>query len=133
MENLKDKPGVIRLEADMPLSAWQAMPLVGDAEPGAQPMERFNRVLQTIVRGEFELRAGVWQAQAYSERLRDYPYDEIVFVVDGSLSIIDQAGNEECFVAGDCFVLQRGFDGEWRQRESLKIFHMTVAPVEAGG
>ena len=116
----------------MPLSAWQAMPLVGEAASAAQPKERFNRVLQSTVRGEFELRAGVWQAQAYSERLRDYPYDEIIFVVDGSVSIIDGAGNEERFSAGDCFVLQRGFDGEWRQQESLKIFHMTVAPVEAG-
>jgi len=132
MDELDDKPGVIRLEADMALSAWQAMPLVGEAAPGAQPLERFRRVLQTTVRGECELRAGVWQAEAYSERLRDYPYDEIVFVVDGSVSIVDDAGNEERFVAGDCFVLRRGFNGAWRQQERLKIFHMTAAPVEAG-
>jgi uncharacterized cupin superfamily protein len=133
MDDADDKPGVVRLKADMALSAWQAMPLVGAAAPGVQPMERFHRVLQTTVRGECELRAGVWEAEAYSERLRDYPYDEIVFVVDGSVSIVDDGGNEELFGAGDCFVLRRGFNGEWRQHETLKIFHMTAAPAGAAG
>jgi uncharacterized cupin superfamily protein len=130
-DDLNDKPGVTRLDAGIALSAWQAMPLVGEAESPDQPMERFRRVLQSSISGGCELRAGVWEARAYSERLRDYPYDEIVFVVAGSVIIADETGREERFGAGDCFVLQRGFNGYWRQPETLKIFHMTAAPGEA--
>jgi uncharacterized cupin superfamily protein len=122
------KPGVIRLDASLALTAWQPMELTGELAQGAQPRERFHRVLETSLTSACALRAGVWEAEAYAEKVRDYPYDEIVFVVAGSVSIIDEDGNQERFDAGDGFFLQRGFNGYWQQHETLKIFHMTVAP-----
>jgi uncharacterized cupin superfamily protein len=125
---MQRKPGVIRLDANSALSPWQPMALVGELAQGDRPMERFRRVLETSLPGPCDLRAGVWEAEAYSERVTNYPYDEIVFVVAGAVSIIDDEGRDERFEAGQCFVLQRGFNGYWQQHETLKIFHMTVAP-----
>jgi len=51
----------------------------------------------------------------------------MVFVVSGSISIVDEKGNDELFQPGDCFFLPRGFNGYWKQHETLKIFHMTVS------
>ena len=125
---MKQKPGVIRLDAELNMSPWEPMTLVGELAAGKAPMERFHRVHEKTLSAPCKLRAGLWEARAYSERLEDYPYDEIVFVVEGSISIVDEDGNDERFEAGDCFFLQRGFNGYWNQLQTLKIFHMTVAP-----
>ena len=125
---MKQKAAVIRLDTNLDMSSWEPMTLVGKLADGQLPMERFHRVHETLLSAPCKLRAGLWEARAYSERLEDYPYDEIVFVVEGSISIVDEDGNDERFEAGDCFFLQRGFNGYWNQLQTLKIFHMTVAP-----
>jgi uncharacterized cupin superfamily protein len=126
--SMKQKPAVIRLDSNLGMSAWEPMTLVGESANGKVPMERFHRVHETVLSAPCAVRAGLWQAEAYSERLENYPYDEIVFVVEGAISIVDEDGNDERFEAGDCFFLQRGFNGCWNQQQDLKIFHMTVAP-----
>jgi uncharacterized cupin superfamily protein len=123
---VSEKPRVIRLDTKLSMSQWEPMPLVGELTGNIQPMERFHRVYENATSTPCMVRAGVWEAKAYSERVDDYPYDEIVYVVEGSISIVDENGNDEIFKAGDCFFLQRGFSGQWTQHETLKIFHMTV-------
>lgn len=123
--------GLIRLGrdggGDQSMSQWTDMPLVGDIIDGA-PQERFHRVFDAIIQSPTEVRAGVWQATRYSEKLANYPYNEIVFLLEGTISIIDNNGVEEFFEPGDCFFLQKGFCGLWKQHETIKIFHMTVDP-----
>lgn len=127
-EQGKNGRGVTRLNAnDEALSPWTAMPLVGDILDG-EPEERFHRVFETIIPSATEVRAGVWEATRYSEKLTDYPYNEIVFVVEGSISIINSEGEESLFSSGNCFFLEKGFNGIWKQHETIKIFHMTVDP-----
>ena len=127
---MSEKPKVIRLNPQSSMSPWEPMRLVGELAEGMQPQERFNRIHETTISVPCDIRAGTWEAKAYSERLDDYPYDEIVFVVEGSISIVDENGNDELFTPGECFFLQRGFNGYWNQHETLKIFHMTVSPRE---
>ncbi len=111
------------------LSDWQDMPLVGDILQG-KPQERFHRVFEAMIQSPTQVRAGVWEATAYAEKLVDYPYNEIVFVVEGSISIINAHGKETRFGSGDCFFLKKGFNGVWQQHEKIRIFHMTVDPQE---
>ena len=125
-----DKPKVMRIDPQSGMSPWEPMQLIGELTEGMQPKERFHRVYETTISSPCDIRAGTWEAKAYSERVEDYPYNEIVFVVEGSISIVDENGNDELFNLGDCFFLQRGFNGYWNQHETLKIFHMTVAPIE---
>ena len=117
---------------DDDLSDWEDMPLVGAALEG-QPRERFLRVFDALIETPSQVRAGVWEATAYAETLSDYPYNEIVFVVEGSISIIDAEGVETRFGPGDSFFLKKGFNGVWRQHEKIRIFHMTVDPQQGGG
>ena len=124
--------GVMRLSASghpvHGMSPWSEMALVGDAVDNSVPTERFFRAFDKFIDSPSQVRAGVWEATAYAEKVRDYPYNEIVFVVEGSISIFDEDGHEELFEASDCFFLEKGFNGEWRQHSKLKIFHMTVDP-----
>ena len=127
---MNEAAGVVRLDAKLGMSPWQPMTLVGEIDAGVAPMERFHRVIETTTSAPCDLRAGVWEAEAYCERVDDYPYNEIVFGVAGSVSIIDENGNDELFRPGESFFLQKGFRGYWKQHETLRIFHMTVAPRE---
>jgi len=122
---------VIRLGGDgnggQEMSPWAAMPLVGDIIEGT-PRERFHRVFERKVNTPAQVRAGVWEATRYAEKLTDYPYHEIVFLMEGSISIIDEHGHEERFHPGESFFLEKGFNGIWKQHGTIRIFHMTVAP-----
>ena len=102
--------------------------MVGEVVGNAAPTERFFRVFEKFIDSPCEVRAGVWEATAYAEKITDYPFNEIVFIVEGSISIFDEDNREERFEPGDCFFLEKGFNGEWRQHSQLKIFHMTVDP-----
>lgn len=113
------------------MSPWSEMPLVGDAVDNSSPTERFYRAFDQFIDSPSQVRAGVWEATAYAEKLKDYPYNEIVFVVEGSISLFDEDGREERFEPGECFFLEKGFNGEWRQHSKLKIFHMTVDPSDS--
>ena len=127
---MKNSAKVIRLSEHINLdskdSSWQDMPIVGELTDG-QPMERFNRIFETTTQSPCEMRVGIWEATRYAEKLVDYPYNEIVFLLEGSISIISDEGQNELFTPGDCFFLQKGFNGQWKQHETIKIIHMTVA------
>ncbi len=113
------------------MSDWSDMPLVGNLVGDTAPRERFYRAFDTVIPQPTEVRAGIWEATEYSEKVTDYPFNEIVFVIEGSLSMLDEAGEEERFEAGDCFFIEKGFNGEWRQNSSVKIIHMTIDPKDS--
>ena len=74
--------------------------------------------------------AGVWECTPCTERVSDYPYDQVCFVLDGSLTITDQSGHAETFTQGDAFTILRGFNGLWRMTGNYKNFFVTVEPED---
>ncbi len=131
---MTNNSGLIRLSKNgrmvHELSEWSDMPLVGNLVGDTAPRERFYRAFNTIIPQPTEVRAGIREATEYSEKIVDYPFNEIVFVIEGSLSMLDESGVEDRFEAGDCFFIEKGFNGEWRQNSSVKIIHMTIDPKD---
>ena len=74
--------------------------------------------------------AGVWQCSPCTERITDYPYDQCCFVLEGSLTITDEQGHAETFIAGDSFIIPRGFNGLWQMTERYRNFFVTVEPEQ---
>ena len=119
---------VIRLKAngrsDSGLGPWgditQANIVSGEARERSE--EFVNKLMPQGC-----LRAGVWEAKAYTEKLVDYPCDEFMVVLEGSCTIVEEDGNREAFSQGDCFFLPRGFNGYWEQQETMKKYYMIVA------
>ena len=73
-----------------------------------------------------EISAGVSAGQGYSERVVNYGCDEIGFVLQGSVTIIDNNDHEEVFAAGECYFVRQGFSGIWKQSDNFKKFYMMV-------
>lgn len=70
-------------------------------------------------------RAGLWHSTPYTERYDSYPINEFMYIIEGSVTLIDDSG-EHTFRAGDSFVLPKGFSGTWKQDEyMLKYFYMS--------
>ena len=86
--------------------------------------EELGHIFFTNEKGNVNV--GVWECSRCTERVRDYPYDQCCFVLEGGLTIIDESGHEESFGPGDAFVIPKGFNGDWKMTERYKNFFITV-------
>ena len=62
---------------------------------------------------------GVWACDAGTLAINDLAIDEACYLLKGEVIITDAEGNSERFVAGDAFLLKRGFVGTWRMPEPI--------------
>jgi uncharacterized protein len=56
---------------------------------------------------------GVWACDAGTLAIDDLAIDEACYLLEGEVIITDADGNSERYVAGDAFLLKRGFVGTW--------------------
>lgn len=60
-------------------------------------------------------------------RIREYPYDQFVLVLSGKSILTDEAGQSFTFVAGDFFVVPKGFSGTW---EDFGVYRELIVIME---
>ena len=60
-------------------------------------------------------------------RVRNYPYDQFVMVLSGKSILTDEAGQSYTFVAGDFFVVPKGFSGTW---EDFGVYRELIVIME---
>jgi uncharacterized protein len=63
--------------------------------------------------------AGVWACDAGTLAIEDLAIDEACYLLEGEVIITDSQGNAERFVAGDAFLLKRGFVGTWHMPKPI--------------
>ena len=78
------------------------------------------------------LNAGVWECTPFVTKLRPYPVDEFMLILDGSTTIVHGDGHEETFRAGDAFVICKGLRCQWKQTETIRKYYVIYADPEAG-
>ena len=67
--------------------------------------------------------AGVWACDAGTLEIKDLAIDEACYLIEGEVIICDQYGNTERFVAGEAFVLHRGFVGTWHMPVPIRKYN----------
>jgi uncharacterized cupin superfamily protein len=67
--------------------------------------------------------AGVWACDAGTLAIDDLAVDEACYLIEGEVVIIDSHGNTERFVAGEAFLLQRGFVGTWHMPVPIRKYN----------
>ena len=66
--------------------------------------------------------AGVWEADPY-ESGPDIPgYSEFMYIIEGSVTLVDEHGREETFEAGDAMFIPRGVTHHWKQSEVIRKY-----------
>jgi uncharacterized cupin superfamily protein len=63
--------------------------------------------------------AGVWACDAGTLEIDNLAIDEACFLIEGEVVITDRFGNSERYVAGEAFLLQRGFVGTWHMPKPI--------------
>ncbi len=70
-----------------------------------------------------KLSAGVWEADpSMSDELHEPRYSELMCILEGSVTIIDEAGQEEHVTAGDVVLVPKGMRYRWKQPEYLRKY-----------
>ena len=72
------------------------------------------------------LTSGVWKATPYKEAIDSYPVDELIIVLEGSVTVTDSEGAGETFSAGDTFIIPKGFEGTWENTETMRKLYMIL-------
>ena len=73
-------------------------------------------------RGE-KLSAGVWEADpSTSEKFHEPDYTELMAILEGSVTIVDETGHEELVEAGDVVIVPKGMRYQWKQPEYVRKY-----------
>jgi uncharacterized cupin superfamily protein len=67
--------------------------------------------------------AGVWACDPGTLRIVDLQVDEACYLIEGEVIITDQYGNTDTFVAGEAFLLERGFVGTWHMPAPIRKYN----------
>jgi len=70
-----------------------------------------------------QLTAGVWACDAGVLEVRNLPFEELCFVIEGEVEITDDQGTSSKFSEGDAFMLHKGFTGTWRMPRAFRKFN----------
>ena len=78
--------------------------------------------------GRDGFRTGFWAAQPGRADIA-YTKDELCTLLEGEVRLTDESGHAETYVAGDTFVIPKGFKGVW---ETVKPVRKFFAVYEGG-
>ncbi|MEM7122224.1 MAG: cupin domain-containing protein [Pseudomonadota bacterium] len=70
---------------------------------------------------------GVWECAPCKEEIDAYPVNEMMTVLDGSVTVTDADGNAETYVSGDTFFIPKGTPCTWEITKTLRKFYMIAA------
>jgi len=90
--------------------------------PWPAEMERSSTVAHTAgtwFDGQ-EITALVYEAGDGMIKFTDLPYDEFVFVLNGTTVLTTDGGKPQEFHSGDSFVVPRGWTGTWEFRKAYR-------------
>ena len=116
-------------------SGWSPL-FVDDAPPifvidSATPATKLNTITPNLYIGEaivfkddhsrkITVQVEVWEAKESAVYLENYPWTEYVLMLGGRVIITNDDGTQNEYVAGDTFVIPKGFTGLWDVREPMK-------------
>ncbi|MEM7069656.1 MAG: cupin domain-containing protein [Pseudomonadota bacterium] len=72
------------------------------------------------------LLVGIWATTPYAEVFsgEGYPADEFCQVLEGTVTLISDSGEEQTFAAGDTYIVHKGWCGEFRVNEQFKKYYV---------
>lgn len=114
---------VIAFDRDGPkdagLQPWEEIP--ASALVAGTPVQRGHNYFTD---GTGTLTAGVWDCTPMTSKLEPYSVNEYMHVLEGSVTIVHENGQEETISAGQDFVIPKGAPVQWKQTEYMRKFYV---------
>ena len=74
---------------------------------------------------------GIWDTTAYHRKVIDFPRHELMHLFEGSVTLLDDAGNAQTFKAGDTFFVPLGNRNAWKCDGYVKKIYCIFQPKVA--
>ena len=107
---------IVRFEpygpAGQGLARWEDIP--ADTLTAGTPVQHGHSYLDAK---ELGLSAGVWDCTPMTTKFAPYPVHEFMLVLEGAVTIVEAGGRETTIRAGESFILPKGLNCAWKQRE----------------
>ena len=106
------------------LQDWE--PIAAEVVRSGDPHQRGHTFHEI---GSSVFTSGVWHCTPYEQFAAPYDVDEFMMVLDGSIIIIDESGDERRYRAGEAFYIPKGAPLTWKQDEPvLKYYAIHDSP-----
>ncbi|HUD93932.1 cupin domain-containing protein [Sphingobium sp.] len=115
---------IIAVDANAPLTPSGA-PLA-ELLVGPTPQCRNNSDWKS---NDGEFMAGTWDSTPYHRRAMRYGHFEMMYLLDGSVTFVDEAGTEGTFSKGDIFLVEQGASCSWDSRVHVKKVYCIYRPA----
>ncbi|MGN6094409.1 MAG: cupin domain-containing protein [Luteibacter jiangsuensis] len=80
----------------------------------------------TSADGEFM--CGTWDSTPYARRPMFYRHFELMYLLEGSVSFVDETGRSATFSKGDIFLVEQGAHCSWDSREQVAKVYVIYRP-----
>lgn len=95
------------------------------ATPADADKRMTSKTWYTDPTGAFK--TGFWAAQPGRADIH-YTKDEMCVLIEGEVRLTDAAGHVETYVAGDTFMIPKGFKGVWETVRPVRKFYAIYNP-----
>lgn len=111
----------IKLDQDFPFEPSLFLQESGAVILEGEPRERAAFITSSI---DGCVGSGVWEAQPYTEVIKDSPAEETCYIIRGEVAITPEGEAEILLKAGDSYHIPKGFSGTFAVKKPLvKVFH----------
>jgi uncharacterized cupin superfamily protein len=114
----------IRIDTHAPLSP--SNPPLAELLVGPTPSCR-NFTAYRSANGEFT--CGTWDSTPYSRKPMDFKHYELMHLLEGSVTLVDGAGREATFSAGDVLLVEQHSRCSWDSRVQVKKVYAVYRPA----
>jgi uncharacterized cupin superfamily protein len=77
--------------------------------------------------GEFT--CGIWDSTPYTRRAMFFRHMELMFLLEGSVTFVDEAGRSGTFSKGDIFLIEQGASCSWESLEQVAKLYVIYRPA----
>ena len=74
---------------------------------------------KVVFKGE-QIVGVIWLSMPGILKLENYPFDQTVFVLEGSITLTEKGRESKTYYKGDIFFLPKGFTGTWKMKNKYK-------------
>jgi uncharacterized cupin superfamily protein len=79
--------------------------------------------------GTHQMFVGLWQSSPFERAVAPFPRNEIMCILEGSVTLTDGGGAEHRFAAGDVAYVPMGAPCGWKSSESVRKFYVIFQPT----
>lgn len=72
---------------------------------------------------------GTWDSTPYHRRAMSYRIYELMYLLEGSVTFVDETGRSRTFSRGDIFIVEQGAQCSWESREHVAKVYAIYRPV----